>query len=161
DLGAESGRALAGQFDGSRLVLQDIHRFPNTPAAILDALHWDVLALHNEILAGMRKSAAQLGGVDRVGIDTWGADFALLGRGGRLLGHRRHYRDPHPEGVMELAFAKVSPAELFRRTGIQFMRFSSLFQLLALQRDRSPLLDVAETLLFVPDLLHYFLTGIK
>src|SRR5262249_17637802 len=68
---------------------------------------------------------------------------------------------PHTEGVMELAFAKVSPAELFRRTGIQFMRFSSLFQLLALQRDRSPLLDVAETLLFVPDLLHYFLTGIK
>ncbi len=96
-----------------------------------------------------------------LGVDTWGVDFALLGRGGALLGNPRHYRDPHTEGVMEAAFARVPRQEIFRQTGLQFMRFNTLFQLLALQRERSPLLDVAETLLFMPDLFHYFLTGIK
>lgn len=161
DLGAESGRGVLGRFDGQRLTLQDVHRFPNTPAATLDTLHWDVLNLYTEMLAGMRKCAGQFGGVDSVGVDTWGVDFALLGRGGTLLGNPRHYRDPHTEGAMDLAFRTVPPADLYARTGIQFMRFNSLFQLLALQRDRSPLLDVAETLLFIPDLFHYFFTGIK
>jgi len=156
DLGAESGRGVLGRFDGQRLALQDVHRFPNSPAATLDTMHWDVLSLYNEMLTGMRKCAGQFGGVDSVGVDTWGVDFALLGRGGTLLGNPRHYRDPHTEGAMDLAFHTVPPADLYARTGIQFMRFNSLFQLLALQRDRSPLLDVAETLLFIPDLFHYF-----
>src|SRR6202043_3093910 len=111
--------------------------------------------------AGLGLCGAQYGRLDSVGVDTWGVDFALLGRGGSLLGNPRHYRDPHTEGIMELAFAKLAKAELFRRTGIQFMRFNTLFQLLALQRDRSPLLDAAETLLFIPDLFNYFFTGIK
>src|SRR5207253_1202182 len=98
---------------------------------------------------------------DGLGVDTWGVDFALLGRGGTLLGSPRHYRDPHTEGVMEEAFRRVPREEIFRRTGLQFMRFNTLFQLLAMQRDRSPLLDVAETLLFMPDLYHYFFTGLK
>jgi rhamnulokinase len=161
DLGAESGRGVLGKFDGERLQLQDAHRFPNTPAATLDSLHWDVLHLYNEMLTALRRAAGQFGGVDSIGVDTWGVDFALLGRGGTLLGNPRHYRDPHTEGAMDLAFATIPPTELFARTGIQFMRFNSLFQLLALQRDRSPLLDVAETLLFIPDLFHYFFTGIK
>ncbi len=96
-----------------------------------------------------------------MGVDTWGVDFGLLGRGGTLLGNPRHYRDPHTEGILDTAFARVPRLEIFRQTGIQFMRFNTLFQLLALQRDRSPLLDAAETLLFMPDLLHYWLTGIK
>src|SRR5262249_35459238 len=85
----------------------------------------------------------------------------LLGRGGTLLGNPRHYRDPHTENILDAAFARVPPDEVFRQTGIQFMRFNTLFQLLALQRDRSPLLEAAEHLLFMPDLFHYFLTGIK
>src|SRR5262249_15252796 len=101
------------------------------------------------------------GGVDSLGVDTWGVDFALLGRGGTLLGNPRHYRDPHTETVMEEAFRTVPRWEIFRQTGLQFMRFNTLFQLLALKRDHSPLLDVAETLLFMPDLFHYFFTGIK
>jgi rhamnulokinase len=161
DLGAESGRGVLGLFDGSHLELQDVHRFPNTAAATLDTLHWDVLSLYNEMLAGLRKAASQYGGVDSVGVDTWGVDFALLARGGTLLGNPRHYRDPHTEAAMNLAFQKVPQAELFARTGIQFMRFNSLFQLLALQRDRSPLLDVAESLLFIPDLFHYWFSGVK
>lgn len=161
DLGAESGRGVLGRFDGQKLQLQDVHRFANTPAATLDTLHWDVLHLYNEMLSGMRKCAHEFGGAASVGIDTWGVDFALLGRNGTLLGNPRHYRDPHTEGVMDLAFQKVPQAELFAKTGIQFMRFNSLFQLLALQRDRSPLLEIAETMLFIPDLFNYFLTGIK
>ncbi len=160
DLGAESGRGILGRFDGQRLNLDVVHRFPNGPVRTLDSLHWDVLQLHSEILRGLRR-AGELGEVDSVGVDTWGVDFALLGRGNTLLGNPRHYRDPHTEGVMELAFQKVPREEVFRHTGLQFMRFNTLFQLLAMQRDRSPLLDVAETLLFMPDLFHFFLTGIK
>src|SRR4051794_34262091 len=161
DLGAESGRGILGLFDGAKLRLEVVHRFPNVPVRTLDSLHWDVLRLHGDILTGLRKSAAQHGGIDCVGVDTWGVDFGLLGRDGSLLGNPRHYRDPHTEGVMEATFARIDRAELFRRTGIQFMRFNTLFQLLALQRDRSPILESAQHLLFMPDLFHYFLTGIK
>jgi rhamnulokinase len=161
DLGAESGRAVLGAFDGAKLRLEVVHRFPNGAVRTLDTLHWDVLRLHGEILAGLQKCVTEHGGVDGVGVDTWGVDFGLLGRGGALLGNPRHYRDPHTEGVMEAAFARMPRAELYRKTGVQFLRFNSLFQLLALQRDRSPLLDAAETLLFMPDLFHYFLTGMK
>jgi rhamnulokinase len=161
DLGAESGRGVLGLFDGQRLQLEVIHRFPNGPVRTLDTLHWDVLRLYSEMVAGLRKCGAEQGGIDSVGVDTWGVDFTLLGRGGTLLGNPRHYRDPHTENIMEEAFRKVPRAEIFRQTGLQFMRFNSLFQLLAMQRDRSPLLDVAETLLFIPDLFHYLFTGIK
>jgi rhamnulokinase len=161
DLGAESGRGVLGLFDGQRLRLEVVHRFANGPVRTLDTLHWDVLRLYCEMIAGLRRCATEQGGIDSVGVDTWGVDFALLGRGGTLLGNPRHYRDPHTETIVEQAFARVSRWDIFRLTGIQFMRFNTLFQLLALQRDRSPLLDVAETLLFIPDLFHYFFTGMK
>ncbi len=161
DLGAESGRGIVGLLNGPKLELEVINRFPNEPVRALDALHWDVLALYRDMLQTLRLCAAVYGSIDGLGVDTWGVDFALLGRGGTLLGNPRHYRDPHTEGVMDEAFRRVPRAEIFRQTGIQFMRFNTLFQLLALQRDRSPLLEAAETLLFMPDLFHYFFTGIK
>src|SRR5262249_39495637 len=161
DLGAESGRGVLGLFDGSRLSLEVIHRFPNGAVRTLDTLHWDVLRLFGEMLQTLRLCAAKHGPLDGLGVDTWGVDFALFGRGGTLLGNPRHYRDPHTEGIMETAFARVSRPEIFRLTGLQFMRFNTLFQLLALLRDRSPLLDVAEHLLMMPDLFHYYFTGIK
>src|SRR5438552_1322609 len=161
DLGAESGRGVLGLFDGRKLKLEVVHRFPNGPVRTLETMHWDVLRLYGEMLTTLRRCAADHGEIASLGVDTWGVDFALLGRGGTLLGNPRHYRDPHTEGIMELAFGKVPRAEIFRQTGLQFMRFNSLFQLLALQRDRSPLLDVAENLLFMPDLFHYFFTGLK
>jgi rhamnulokinase len=160
DLGAESGRGVLGLFDGSTLALDVVHRFPNGPVPTLDTLHWDVLRLHGEILTALRLAGA-IGDLASVGVDTWGVDFALLGRGGTLLGNPRHYRDPHTEGVMDRAFRAVPKAEIYRRTGLQFMRFNTLYQLIALKDAGSPLLDVAETLLFIPDLFHYFLTGIK
>ena len=161
DLGAESGRALLGRFDGQRLRLEVLHRFPNGPVAVLDALFWDVLRLWSEMLTAMRKCAQEAGGADSVGVDTWGVDFALLGRGGNLLGNPRHYRDPHTETILDTAFSRVPAAEIFQQTGIQFMRFNTLFQLLALKRDRSPLLEMAQTMLLMPDLFHFWFTGEK
>lgn len=160
DLGAESGRGVLGLFDGQRLKLDVVHRFANGPVRTLDALYWDVLRLYAEMLVTLRRCAAEHGGIDSLGVDTWGVDFALLGRDGSLLGNPRHYRDPHTEGVMDAAFARVSRQEIFRQTGLQFMRFNTLFQLLAMQRDRSPLLERAETLLLMPDLFHFFFTGV-
>jgi rhamnulokinase len=161
DLGAESGRAILGQFDGSRLRLEVVHRFPNGPIRTLDTMHWDVLRLWGEMLVGLRKAVAERGNIDALGVDTWGVDFALLGRGGTLLGNPRHYRDPHTEGYPDEAFRTVPRPEIYRQTGLQFMRFNSLYQLLAMKRDRSPLLDAAETLLMMPDLFHYWFTGLK
>lgn len=161
DLGAESGRGLLGLFDGDKLKLEVVHRFPNGPVATLNTLHWDVLRLYGDMVLTLQKTAAEHGDIASLGVDTWGVDFALLGRDGSLLGNPRHYRDPHTEGVMEMAFAILPRLELYAQTGIQFMRFNTLFQLLALKRDRSPLLDLAETLLFMPDLFHYWFTGIK
>jgi rhamnulokinase len=161
DLGAESGRGLLGLFDGEKLGLDVIHRFPNGPVQTLDTMHWDVLRLFSEMQAAMRKAAAEHGDIAGIGVDTWGVDFALLGRDGHLLGNPRHYRDPHTENILDEAFRKVPKLDVFRQTGIQFMRFNTIFQLLALARDRSPLLDAAQTLLFMPDLFHYWFTGIK
>jgi rhamnulokinase len=161
DLGAESGRGVVGLLDGQKLELEVINRFPNGPVHTLDTLHWNVLGLYDSMQETLRLSAAAHRSIDGLGVDTWGVDFALLGRGGVLLGNPRHYRDPHTEGVMEEAFRRVPRAEIFHHTGIQFMRFNTLFQLLAMQRDHSPLLEIAETLLFMPDLFHYFFTGIK
>ncbi len=160
DLGAESGRGVLGSFDGSTIRLEVLHRFANGPVATLDSLHWDVLRLHTEILNALRAAAGR-GDVAGVGVDAWGVDFALLGRGGTLLGNPRHYRDPHTEGVMERAFRVVPRERIYERTGVQFMRINTLMQSLALREARSPLLDVAENLLMIPDLFHYFLTGMK
>src|SRR5262249_37722916 len=137
------------------------HRFPNGPIRTLDSMHWGVLGLYRDMVHTLRLCAAEFGSVDSVGVDTWGVDFALIGRDGSLLGNPRHYRDPHTEGVMEGAFQRVPRAELYRQTGLQFMRFNSLFQLLALKRAGSSLLDAAASLLFMPDLFHYFFTGIQ
>jgi rhamnulokinase len=157
DLGAESGRGILGHFDGSSLSLEVVHRFSNGPVRVGDHLHWDVLRLYGD----MKETLRMCGGIDSVGIDTWGVDFGLLGKGDVLLGNPRHYRDPHTEGTMEMAFQRVPAADLFRQTGIQFMRFNTLFQLLALQRNQSPILEHARSFLMMPDLFHFWLCGNK
>jgi rhamnulokinase len=125
DLGAESGRGILGLFDGQRLQLEIVHRFANGAVRTLESLHWDVLRLYSEMVHTLRLCAGKVGGIDSAGIDTWGVDFALLGRDGSLLGNPRHYRDPHTEGAMESAFARVDKANIFRQTGLQFMRFNT------------------------------------
>lgn len=162
DLGAESGRGLIGAFDGERLRLEDVHRFSNGSVRIQDTLHWDILRLFSELKKGLGLAVAAHGKeIAAIGVDTWGVDFGLLGRGDVLLGNPRHYRDRANDGIMDVAFQTMPKADLFARTGIQFMQFNTLFQLLALQRQNSPLLENAKTLLMIPDLLNFFFTGEK
>src|ERR1051325_1915337 len=104
DLGAESGRAIVGRFDGAKLSLDVLHRFANRPVKILNSLHRAVLSLYAEMLDGLRRTSTLQGGIESIGIDTWGVDFALLGSDGTLLANPRHYRDPHSETIMDDAF---------------------------------------------------------
>jgi rhamnulokinase len=162
DLGAESGRVVLGQFDGERLRLSEVHRFPNGPVRLPDGLHWDVLRLWTEIKRGLAL-AVQKHGADltSVGLDTWGVDFGLLDRDGALVSNPYHYRDSRTDGMIEEAFRRVPRTEIFEQTGIQFMQLNSLYQLLAMVVGRLPALDIAETFLTMPDLFNYWLTGRK
>ena len=157
DLGASSGRLVAGRFDGRRIELEEIHRFDNGGVRVGDRLHWDVLHQWTELQEGLRRAASLGHSIASVGVDTWGVDFALLGPGGELLGNPYHYRDRRTDGVMEQAFATVPREEIFRRTGIQFLPFNTLYQLIAMRE--SPLLGAAERLLMMPDLFHWLLSG--
>ena len=159
DLGAESGRAVLGAYDGERLQLTELHRFGNGPVRILDSLHWDVLRLFSEMKAGLAKAASH--GLSGIGVDTWGVDWALLDAAGGLVGMPYHYRDSRTDGVMEQVFARVPRAEVFACTGIQFMQLNTLYQLYAMAQRQPRLLAAAETLLMMPDLLNYWLTGRK
>jgi rhamnulokinase len=161
DLGAESGRAVLGQFDGERLRLSEVHRFPNGPVRLPDGLHWDVLRLWTEIKRGLTLAIQQGADLAGIGLDTWGVDFGLLDRDGALISNPYHYRDSRTDGMLEEAFRRVPREEIFAQTGIQFMQLNSLYQLLAMVVSRSPALDIAETFLTMPDLFNYWLTGRK
>ncbi len=162
DLGASSGRAILGRFDGKRLGIEEIHRFSNDPVEVGDRIYWDVLRLFWEIKNGLIKFSQNLGGeLSSVGIDTWGVDFGLLDASGELLGNPYHYRDGQTEGMMEKAFSIIPKEDIYQYTGIAFQKFNTIYQLLALVDRNSSLLDKADMLLFMPDLLAYFLTGEK
>ncbi len=166
DLGAGSGRALAGTLvesgqAGRKLEVAEIHRFPNQPVAIHGRLHWDILRLLQELKAGIRKAFQGGYAPETFGIDTWGVDFGLLDRSGELIGNPYHYRDPHTEGVVEELAARFGKEALYEQGGLQFMPFNTINQLYAMAKAASPKLAAAETLLLTPDLLAYFLTGKK
>jgi len=158
DLGAESGRAVVGRFDGKTLRLEEVHRFANGPIRIHDSLHWNVLSLFAEMKHGLAKAVHEHEGeLATIGVDTWGVDFGLLDRAGHLIGNPYHYRDSRTDGMVEQAFDIVPREEIFEQTGIQFMQLNSLFQLLAMARQKAPTLEIAETLLMMPDLFNYWL----
>lgn len=159
DLGAESGRAVLGRFDGERMELEELHRFPNMPIRLPDGLHWDVLRIFAEIKAGIARAAGNGARIESLGVDSWGVDFALLDRDGALISNPYHYRDPRTEGMQERACERMPKEEIYRITGIQFMPINTLNQLLAMEG--SPLLEAARTLLMIPDLFGYWLTGEK
>ena len=158
DLGAESGRVVLGRFDGGRVSLEEVHRFPNPAVGLPDGLHWDVLRIFSEIKDGLAK-AVRGEEIEGVGIDSWGVDFGLLDRGGALVSNPYHHRDGRTEGMIEEAFGLMPKEEIYSTTGIQFLPINTLYQLLAMRG--SPLLKAAETMLLIPDLMNYWLTGEK
>ncbi len=159
DFGAESGRGLVGRFDGEHLELEEVHRFTNGPVRLMDTLYWDLPRLFDDLKTALGKAIRSGGALSGVGVDTWGVDFGLIGRGETLLGNPVHYRDARTNGMLEVAFQRIPRARIYELTGLQFLPFNTLYQLLALARSRSPLLEVAETLLMMPDLFGWLLTG--
>ena len=154
DLGAESGRVIAGNLDRFSVV----HRFDNTPVRIGDTLHWNVVGLYEQIKAGL-KAGLRHAPVS-VGIDTWGVDYGLLDASGALLGLPHHYRDARTDHAAEEVDRLLPRRALYEETGIQTMPFNTLYQLHAQRRRQSELLDCARRLLTMPDLLHYWLSGV-
>jgi len=160
DLGAESGRTIVGTFDNDRLSLTETHRFGNGRVHLPDGLHWDVLRLWTEIKVGLGISSEKFNKhLDSIGFDTWGVDFALLDSQGALLSNPFHYRDERTNGMLEEAFKRMSRAEIFSNTGIQFMQINTLYQLLAMSVRQSPLFEIAKTFVTIPDLFNYWLSG--
>ncbi len=159
DLGASNGRALLGSIDGGRLAITELHRFPNGPVALPSGLHWNILGLWAEMLQGMRAAAPHH--PVSVGVDTWGVDFGLLDAQDALIGNPYHYRDHRTQGMMTAAFERIPREAIYARTGNQFMELNTLYQLFAMVKQKAPALDIAQTLLFTPDLLNFWLTGRK
>lgn len=160
DFGASSGRAILGIFNGEKIELREVHRFSNDPVTINGTVYWDVQRLFFEIKQGILKAKAA-GGFDSIGIDTWGVDFGLLRKDGTLVENPVHYRDSRNDGMVEKSEKYMSRERLYDITGIQFMDFNTVFQLLSLKENRPYILEEADTLLFMPDLLNYMLSGVK
>jgi len=162
DLGAASGRLMMGFLDDKRLRLDEIHRFPNNGVFIGDSLHWDVLRIWDQILIGLQIAHDKYTQpIYSIGLDTWGVDFGLLAKDDNLIGNPYHYRDRRTKGVFPSAFSLVPKAEIYAQTGIQFIEFNSLFQLLTMAQTHAPQLAIAHTFLNMPDLFNFFLTGRK
>ncbi|WP_076817329.1 rhamnulokinase [Pseudofrankia asymbiotica] len=160
DLGASNGRVLAAHVDPGRLEATEVRRFPNTPLRLPDGLHWDVGHLYLEILAGLRSLVETHGQPHSIGVDSWAVDYGLLDGAGRLLGLPHHYRDARTsDTVLDAVHAAASPSALYQANGLQFLPFTTLYQLAAESAAGNGALDAAASLLLIPDLLTYWLTG--
>jgi sugar (pentulose or hexulose) kinase len=158
DLGASSGRVMLARVGPGQLSLAEVHRFPNVPVRVDGTLHWDILRLYGDVVDGLRAAASAAGhGLAGLGIDSWGVDYGLLDQSGALLGNPVHYRDDRTAGIPEKVWARVSEPELYAVTGIQHLPFNTIYQLAAAAG--TPQLAAARTLLMIPDLLIYWLTG--
>ncbi len=161
DLGASSGRGIIGKFDGEKITLEEIHRFSNDPVMLPTGFYWDTLRILFEIKTAIL-NASHAGGVDTIGIDTWGVDYGYLDKNGALLSNPYNYRDVRTEGIQDYVFEKYAPlSEIYGVTGIQSLNLNSIYQIAADLRDHPWVVENAETMLFMPDLLGYMLTGEK
>jgi len=160
DFGAGSGRLILGTLSDSKVSLKEIHRFTNREVEILGHDYWDLPRLFAELKNGLSRLRTEgHRELSSIGVDTWGVDFGLIARDGTVLGNPVAYRDSRTEGMIEQAFELMPKKKLYQVTGIQFLQFNSLFQLLSMVKNSSPLLEVAENLLFMPDLFNYLMTG--
>jgi rhamnulokinase len=157
DLGASSGRVMLGDVAGGRVGLTEVNRFANVPVRTGETLHWDVLALYRGVLDGLRAAGRQAGRLDGVGIDSWAVDYGLLDADGALLGNPVHYRDRRTDGVAESVLESVPAEELYRTTGLQQLPFNTIYQLASAAGTAQ--LAAARTMLMIPDLISYWLTG--
>ncbi|NDV64211.1 rhamnulokinase [Bacteroides sp. 224] len=159
DLGATSGRTILGSFTTGGLELEEVNRFPNQLIETGGHFFWDIYALYQNIIDGLRIVAQRGVNITSIGIDTWGVDFVFVGKDGHFLRQPYAYRDPHTVGAPEKFFERVPAKQVYDLTGIQVMNFNSLFQLDTLRRNNDSALNAADKILFMPDALSYMLTG--
>lgn len=160
DLGASSGRVLAGSLHDSTIQLEEIHRFENSPHEIGHRLVWNLVGLWEQIRIGLQKSASRFGqSIRSVGTDTWGVDYVLLDKNQDLVGPAFCYRDLRTRSMLDRAFERMSRQEIFSYTGLQFMELNTAYQLFAMRQENSPLLDIADRFLMMPDFFHWQLSG--
>ena len=160
DLGAESGRVIAGLLEGDQVRLEELHRFTNGPVYLGGTMRWDVLRLWSEIQHGLAIAAEKYGtAVVSVGVDTWGVDYVLMSVTDEMLCQPSHYRDARTRGLLADALSRVPKQTIFAETGVQFMEINTLYQLLAMQKTNEPILNLADRLLLMPDFFHWCLSG--
>lgn len=161
DIGATSGRSILATLSNDRIELEEITRFPNKIVKVFDKYYWDIYALFEEIKMSLKEVSKHNKKIDTIGIDTWGVDFVLVDTDGSILNQPRSYRDPHTLGIPNQVFAKIPKRSVYEITGIQTLDFNSLFQLFSLRKNKASILNIADTILFIPDALSYMLTGNK
>lgn len=160
DLGASSGRVMLGNIDGHKLSIEECYRFPNEPIEQDGTLRWDFKRIFSEIKKGISAAVKKSGGnIESIGVDSWGVDFGLIDKAGQLIENPYHYRDSRTDGMMEKAFGLLPKRKIFDETGIQFLQLNTLYQLLAMSQADSDVLRKAHKLLFIADLVAYFLCG--
>jgi len=160
DLGAESGRAIVGSISDAKLTLEEIHRFPTQGLLVNGSLRWDIYRFFSEIKKSLAKYVERYGkDLSSIGVDTWGVDFGLLDGNGKLVGIPYHYRDERTNGADKIIDKTLGNEKLYFSTGIQLLPFNTINQLVSMKRDNDPSLTIGENLLFIGDLLHFFLTG--
>lgn len=162
DLGASSGRAILGILSDGKLELKEIHRFVNQMQQINGHYFWNIFSLFNELKTGLRKCIREYDiQPESIGVDTWGVDFVHLNREGLILSLPFAYRDSRTNTSMDDLFSLIPASEVYAQTGIQFMQFNSLFQLFSMVKDKASLLEITDSILFMPDAFNYLFTGVK
>lgn len=159
DLGAESGRAVVGILDESKITLKEVHRFINRPVRILGRLYWNVTQIFQELKQGLVNGVREFPDIESIGIDTWGVDFGFISKNNELVGLPVCYRDHRTDGVPEKVFKIIPREKLYQLTGIQIMQINSLFQLYSMRLEDSALFSSIDKLLFMPDLFNFMFTG--
>ncbi|MBC8060036.1 MAG: rhamnulokinase [Clostridiaceae bacterium] len=161
DFGASSGRAIISKYDGNKIELEEVHRFQNEPVLIGGHLYWDFLRLFHELKIGIKKAKAKYKDISSIGIDTWAVDYGLLDENNNLISNPIHYRDIRTNNIIKDIEKSVSFEEIYKSTGIQYMELNTLYQLYSDLKYRNNLLKEAKSLLFIPDLFNFYLTGNK
>ena len=161
DCGATSGRAVLASFDGGRFEMKEVYRFPSGIIELHGQYYWDILGIYEHFCKCLSQLRQEGVWIDSIGIDTWGVDFGFVADDGSLLGNPRAYRDPYTNNIPEEVYKTIPREELYAATGIQIMNFNSIFQLYAQEKEGFAPLKHAGSILFIPDLLAYMLTGNK
>lgn len=161
DFGASSGRAILGKFDGTKIEIEEIHRFTNDPVRLGNRYVWDFVRLFHDLKQGLKKASNLDGKISSIGVDTWGVDYGFLDKNDNLIGYPMHYRDSRTDNVMEKINKYMPYSDIYKKTGNQFMQLNTLYQLFTDKEIRPLILENADCMLFMPDLFNYFLTGNK